>query len=76
MIMEGGSTSALCELQMNGMGMGLPPNPMMNQPGMHPHMMGQQPQASGVPGMMPPQNVSQAVGLPTHQQAKYTYSLM
>ena len=59
---KGGRTSAQCELQMNGMGMGLPPNPMMNQQGMHPHMMGQQPQGPGVPGMMPPQNGSQAVG--------------
>ena len=62
MVCEGGSTSAQCESQMNGMGMGLPPNPMMNQQGMHPHMMGQQPQAPGAPGMMPLQNGNQAVG--------------
>lgn len=48
-------------LQMNGMGMGMPPNPMMNQQGMHPHMMGQQAQAPGLVGMMPPQSSSQAV---------------
>ncbi len=46
---------------MNGMGMGMPPNAMMNQQGMHPHMMGQQPTAPGLAGMMPPHSSSQAV---------------
>ena len=46
---------------MNGMGMGMPPNAMMNQQGMHPHMMGQQPTAPGLAGMMPPHGSSQAV---------------
>lgn len=47
--------------QMNGMGMGMPQNPMMNQPGMHPHAMGQQPPAPGMAHMMPPQAASQAM---------------
>ena len=46
---------------MNGMGMGMPQNPMMNQQGMHPHAMGQQPPAPGMAHMMPPQAASQAV---------------
>lgn len=46
---------------MNGMGMGMPPNAMMNQQGMHPHMMGQQPTAPGLAGMMPPHSSTQAV---------------
>ena len=45
---------------MNGMGMGMPPNSMMGQQGMHPHMMGQQQTAPGLAGMMPPHS-SQAV---------------
>ena len=56
-----GLISAHCGLQMNGMGMGMPSNPIMNQQGMHPHMMGQQPQAPGIAGMMPPQSGSQSV---------------
>jgi len=52
---------------MNGMGMGMPPNAMMNQQGMHPHMMGQQPTAPGLAGMMPPHSSSQAVS--THLES-------
>lgn len=48
-------------LQMNGMAMAMPPNGMMNQQGMHGHMLGQQAQATGLAGMMPPQNGSQPV---------------
>ncbi|KAL3160719.1 hypothetical protein ABBQ32_010629 [Trebouxia sp. C0010 RCD-2024] len=59
--------------QMNGMGMGMPPNPMMSQQGMHPHMMGQQPQAPGIAGMMPPQSNSQAV--PGAQQVRPPMSM-
>ncbi|KAL3139308.1 hypothetical protein ABBQ38_003646 [Trebouxia sp. C0009 RCD-2024] len=59
--------------QMNGMGMGMPPNPMMSQQGMHPHMMGQQPQAPGIAGMMPPQSSSQAV--PGAQQVRPPMSM-
>ncbi|KAL0019254.1 hypothetical protein WJX77_003503 [Trebouxia sp. C0004] len=47
--------------QMNGMGMGMPPNAMLNQQGMHPHMMGQQSTAPGLAGMMPPHSSSQAM---------------
>lgn len=52
-------------LQMNGMAMGMPPNGMMSQQGMHGHMLGQQPQAPGLAGMMSPQTASQPVRIPT-----------
>ena len=53
-------------VQMNSMGMGMPQNPMMNQQGMHPHMMAQQqqPTGPGLAGIMPPQGSSQAVSFP------------
>ena len=43
--------------------MGRPPNGIMNQQGMHQHMMGQQPSAPGLAGMMLPQSSGQAVSI-------------
>lgn len=55
------SREGCCALQMNGMAMNMQPNGMMHQQAVHGHMLGQQAQAPGLAGMMPPQNGSQPV---------------